>query len=486
MSTYVLIPSTSIADDFVSTIQRLCVDLKEIIKQIPDTHPRFLDANKISEQIYVATKPLSLGELIKKINVLSDGVYYVRDHVAESSLADQIKLIDISLFQLSFDVVIRKSIDIISRMYADAIPTCPTSYKIYVDLIMHNGGDLNLLHRMKDHTICVSGDPIDDIKQYQSIQLMTYTPNIITVNSLDSALEDPVVDIRFTQTASSYVYDVRRLTTKKTAISYGPILTSMSGINYKLTQRMDTFQSTPMNKLTKQSIRLISADGVSQVDIGQPGTMQVSQPGVWGILGGSHPRVSRLNMIESELIMHSIRNTRISWPTNIGQQYNAREYIPDACAETKLVKLISDEIFTVYDIRPALNYAEFYSIVFGDSGFSPESYICNVLSKLGYVISSSRLSTALIRNPTWNANSKSVSRETALSQCRQSIDAGKELYRRMRLNFRCDSSIFALPEIQKRYKLMSLIKSLVASAVNSEPLICSELTIAEYAATRHI
>lgn len=106
------------------------------------------------------------------------------------------------------------------------------------------------------------------------------------------------------------------------------------------------------------------------------------------------------------------------------------------------------------------------------------------MSNIGFAFSSARLSTATVRNPMWNGATPDVTRETALSQYRQAIAAGKELYRRIKLIYRCDSSVFALPEIQRRYKLVTLMKRIIISAVNSEPLVCSELTIAEYAATR--
>jgi hypothetical protein len=295
------------------------------------------------------------------------------------------------------------------------------------------------------------------------------------------------IDVTFPQAHQAIRYDLDLLTNRRAAQQFGPLATIVTGLNYRLVERLRTIRAigiTPIDyvqhphKLASGAVSLTTDRGAT--------TVTISRSGTWAPFAGCRPRVLAYAEIAGELIRAAVI-AEPEWGVGLATRFDklmADDALPTGeCSVDALVATLVAEFELDYDLDPPKTAKQFRALVVGDEP-SPGGYLVRAVARVGGRMLDDSLRHELAAVGTARVPYADLVRESRLTQLRASLDAAQILWKRLRDVFRVDADTFELPFAQQKATLAAGLRRTVESVLKGAPLVCSPPTLKLFAASR--
>jgi hypothetical protein len=314
-------------------------------------------------------------------------------------------------------------------------------------------------------------------------------PKIFEPTGDDLAFDTHLVDLTMPRSHLAVFYDINPLINRASALKFGPIAPIVSGLNYRLVDRLRTQIATPMNvhgTVNHQDPPAILSDGGFRVTMDNGVSEQIIQsPGRWAPLAGCPPQVELYNTTSSVIILEKIREAHIrGWGVDMRARYDQAiigERIPTGeCINDILIAAIVGEYEKAHADTDIVDIRGFRKAVVGNK-FRPDGYICAAVTRVGIDMMESRMRTQLM---TSDASARVphnfFNREMMATQYVTATATARVLWAHIRASYRSDPEIFLLPEGRKIPALTKLVRKIVTEAVTAAQITCSPPSLKEF------
>jgi len=229
--------------------------------------------------------------------------------------------------------------------------------------------------------------------KYHILQRMLYTPFFVRAETVDAL----PVDISLPRAKVAIKYNLTNLIDRQAALKFGPISTTVSGINFKVIERLRTITATPKEIEKTQPPAAIytspvaMTEGAGAVLFGEP-TVQI-----WAPFSGAKPYSHKYHCAVSDVIMPRTRDEFARWG-NVRRNYeqSMRDAPPKSDADI-LAKYIYSAFESAFDASPPKHEREYFRLITGDIT-RPSSYLTIGYSKMMNAKFDEQMQAILIRS----------------------------------------------------------------------------------------
>jgi hypothetical protein len=334
------------------------------------------------------------------------------------------------------------------------------------------------------------------LAEYHPLQVMTYTPMVSQACVSDNA--QPVLDLTLPQARLAVTYNIAPLTQRTAAAAFGKLATTVTGLNYRLVERLRTIVLAPLQEPAgapprpRDASPLHPAGAPLRYTIANGTELREFAPRAapWLPLAGCTPRVLDYGTASAAVIMGEIRADReIGWGTELRGKFEAavvgETIVPGICGAESLVSALMAEFGRVYDIEPPVDIIALGELVTPlEPG--PETYIGAACAKLAAAAISDHLKGVLLGVRSRRVPYADIEREIFLTQAVQARSLAQDVWRRIRAQYYPDPTVFTASATQLRALIMRAIrKTFAAVGMSSKtlPIICMKPSLKIYAAT---
>ena len=346
------------------------------------------------------------------------------------------------------------------------------------------------------------------LAEYHPLQAMAYAPAAFgpphKLKDADGvALADGAVDLGLPQARLAVSYDLAPLVDRQRALAHGPLASTITGLNYRLIERLRTIRAEPYKRAEdepSEAARLgpndglrrgpltVTTDGQIAREFAPLGAASPEAPEgtLWAPFAGARPRVGARSDAEAAVILAGIRLGRANgWGLNLQARYEAAvqgELLPSGeCSKDGLLEALVAAFEKVYDAAPPESPRDFRNMVVPEAPTSG-SYLCAAVVRISSSALDARLQALHFRPAAIRAPHAVVAREAWITQAIQAVEAGRKLWRRFKeAGCHPDPEAFALPADQKKTRLMKAFRRIATDVAQADPLDCLPPTLKGFA-----
>lgn len=380
------------------------------------------------------------------------------------------------------------------------------STELYVNILLSKQSveALAALKYSKDNTL----DAVDTkelilsdsevLMEYHPIQTMSYS-QFTTVVEHEHI---PSMQLNMPNAKYNVKYDLAPLINRKKILSYGSIANILTGVNYKLIERLNTIQVEPIiensvkHKLpprkTEFSIEhpLIINTNMNKILSKVVLNSAFEPPShvcrhIWAPFAGSHPRVEKYADISASIILEAIRTEHIAgWNLKLVSNYETailnKTITANICSDNALILALISSFEKVYEHASIMNVDDFYKIIISDN-FNPADYICQaishvVFSELDEKLHNLHINPAIVFIPHDN-----IVREARITQMIHVVDNGLILWKCIKNAYYIENDVFSMSDITKKIVLMKAFRKIITIAVREANIECVPLSLKSFA-----
>ena len=346
------------------------------------------------------------------------------------------------------------------------------------------------------------------LAEYHPLQAMAYAPAAFgpphkLKDAVGVALADGAVDLGLPQARLAVSYDLAPLVDRQRALAHGPLASTITGLNYRLIERLRTIRAEPYKRAEdepSEAARLgpndglrrgpltVTTDGQIAREFAPLGAASPEAPEgtLWAPFAGARPRVGARSDAEAAVILAGIRLGRANgWGLNLQARYEAAvqgELLPSGeCSKDGLLEALVAAFEKVYDAAPPESPRDFRDMVVPEAPTSG-SYLCAAVVRISSSALDARLQALHFRPAAIRAPHAVVAREAWITQAIQAVEAGRKLWRRFKeAGCHPDPEAFALPADQKKTRLMKAFRRIATDVAQADPLDCLPPTLKGFA-----
>jgi hypothetical protein len=364
------------------------------------------------------------------------------------------------------------------------------------------------------------------LAEYHPLQAMAYAPvafapphELKGAEGQSDALTFGAVDLGLPQARLAVSYDLAPLVDRQRALAHGPLASTITGLNYRLIERLRTIRAEPYKRADGPSEAAPNgpntkrADGPSEAAPNGPNTeradglrrgpLTVTTDGqtvrefaplgaaapkdtLWAPFAGARPRVGARSDAEAAVILAGIRLGHADgWGLDLQARYEAAvqgELLPSGvCSKDGLLEALVTAFEKVYDAAPPEAPRDFRDMVVPEAPTSG-SYLCAAVVRISSSALDARLQALHFRPAAVRVPHAVVAREAWTTQAIQAVEAGRKLWRRFKeVGCHPDPEAFALPADQKKTRLMKTFRRIATDVAQADPLDCLPPTLKGFA-----
>jgi hypothetical protein len=333
------------------------------------------------------------------------------------------------------------------------------------------------------------------LAEYHPLQTMTYTP---VAFGPPHEPDGNMTDLGLPQARLAVTYDLTPLIDRKRALAHGPLANTITGLNFRLIERLRTIHVEPYlqqasscqaNILvgprvgTMTGPLLVTTNGLKARTVAPP-----PGGGPWAPFAGSCPRVAARTDAEATMILAAICKDHASgWGLDMSVQYGVavkRKNIPDGnCSEAVLLAALTSEFEKSYDENPPKNPHDFRNLVVPEP-LALNNYLTAAISRVSFDTLDEQLHALHTRSTRARVSHAVTVRETRITQAIHTVNAVRELRKRFK-SFKeayCpDLEAFTAPADKKKAVVLKAFHRIAIDAVRTSPLECNPPTLKWFA-----
>jgi hypothetical protein len=338
------------------------------------------------------------------------------------------------------------------------------------------------------------------LEQYHPLQAMAYMPGRITIAGPNIAGPDiagvdgvgPAVNLALSQARLDVVYDLARLTDRRSAGQYGPIATTTVGLNYRLVERLQSIRAEARRRDGGQRAadrpRLTAGELALTVDGRTLCGMAPPSAGRWAPFAGSRPHVAAYCAASAQIILGALRDERArGWGFDLLAQYEQAgrggQLPPDLYDAAALAAALHDEFGRAYDAAPpAVRPSDYRRLVVPEAS-GPGDYISAAVSQVSFMTLEGRLRAQGARAAKSRVPPALVEREGRMTQMLQATETAHTLWKRIKAAYRDPPFDTFAGGARARGAHMDTFRRIAAEALREELAGCMTPTMKMYALT---
>jgi len=293
------------------------------------------------------------------------------------------------------------------------------------------------------------------------------------------------LDLSLPRTRLNVAYNLPLLIDRRAASTYGPVASTVSGLNYKLIERMRTIRATPAREgvsrpATDRSKILTEPESTMSV-LMAPGTSSVvwGGAGTWAPFAGPHPRVAAYNDTISEMILDRVgMDQDDGWGPEMAERYQevVKSEDPGTMSEESVISILAAEFEIAYDKDPPARSSEMFDLVVGAGGAAGaggansaggaagSTYSMMAASRLVSAVNEARVAHLFTKKS--RVPYAAIERESWASAALATRDLATKIQRQLKKVYRVDPVSFGITSaVARRAAFLQEFRRMAAAAV---------------------
>ena len=302
------------------------------------------------------------------------------------------------------------------------------------------------------------------------------------------------VNLALPQATFDTTYDLGLLIDRKRVAEFGPILSTVAGLNYKLVERLKTIRitakvptATPIylsnetncdNLPASEELSITFDGGKTHRQICSP---QKNQDAVWAPLAGLKPRALRHAELCSEIV--SARDLSGASPEKqFANAIKLAAKTSDCNVDSLLIMITKEFEKLLTNVSSPLDFKE---LAAGSSAIEPNGYLTlafaayynKIFDEFVQIIHASTIKTPIME----------IIREARITSTIQVMTSAQEFLRRLSLTIHARESFThgPVPESDMAFMVADLRRA-VKAALALEPLVCNQPSLKLFVATKMV
>jgi hypothetical protein len=343
------------------------------------------------------------------------------------------------------------------------------------------------------------------LAEYHPLQAMAFAPAGFTdeheLAPAGAPGARPAVDVSLPQARLTVVYDLAPLVDRHRALAYGPLASTVAGLNFRLVERLRTIRAAPFRPVAPAAADAAAArpallatpltvttDGRTGYEfaprVWTQGAAARGDP-LWAPFAGGRPRAAAHLAAEAAVILAAIRAGRAAgWRLELRAEYEAAvrsEALPTGeCGEESLLAVLLEEFEKVYDAAPPEYPSDFRGLV-APPAPAPGDYFCAAAGRIAGGALDEQLRALHFKPAAAPVPHAVAVRELRVSQAIQTVETGRKLWKRFGDAFRPDAEAFSQPPPLRKVALMGLFRTIALKAIRVGPVVCAPPSLKGYA-----